>query len=368
MNPADVDAAALAAAWEDFCTTLREAGRTILRPEAPQSSEVYADGFLHLTQLLSLGIDFFVANADGDFPQFNAVITPTRKWALDNPDSLYDRAPVTGTNTYRIAGQRGSTRLMLFDVNEGMTGSTRTRRQRGHLTSRDLEIEDDGTFEIIVSADEQDGNWLPLDRSMTPFDFGLIIRQYFADEANETPATYTIECVDGPKAPSRRSPAHVARGLHEAAGFVRDSVDYWAMVGDELAKAPNQLLDADPQSTVHAGANPDNAYRGGMWRLQADEALVIDIRPAPKADFWNFYICNYWWEDIDDRHHRMNVNSSNANLEADGSLRIVISEKDLGYRNHLETAGNREGMMLLRMTFPEAAPSIECTVVSTNGR
>ena len=367
MTSPTAEQTALAAAWIDFCDVLREAGETILRAEAPQQPDVCANGFLHLTQLLSLGIDFFCSNASGEFPEFDAVVTPRRTWALDNPDSVYHRAPLSGDHSYRITGQRGTSRLLLFDVNEGITGSGRTRRQHGHLTSDDMQIEEDGTFEIIISSERPPkGNWLPLDRVLSPFDFGLIVRQYFADRDREIPATYSIECLDGPDVPGPTSPDHVGRGLHETARFVRDSVAYWAWVTDELAKAPNQLLDADPQSSAHSGANPDNAYRGGMYQLDEGEALVIKVQPAPDAAFWNFYISDYWWININQRHHRMNINSSSATLEADGSLLLVVSDRDHGFGNHVDTGGSRQGVMLLRMTYPRSAPSIECSVRSAD--
>jgi hypothetical protein len=353
MTTADDDARAVAGAWDEFCDTLREAGRTVLersapppggpRSGAPGTAPPSADGYHHLTQLLSLGIDLFLARADADFPELTTVIDPTRKWALDNPVSHYDRAPIAGDGTYRVTGHRGTSRLLLFDVNAGMTGTRRTRRQLAHLTSEDLEVAPDGTFELVLGGEPRDGNWLPLDADLTPFDFGLIIRQYFVDREHEVPATYSIERIDGPDRPSPRRPEDVARGLREAAAFVRDSVEYWASVTDALAQAPNQLLPAKATSSIHSGANPDNAYYGGYWSLAADEALVIDVEPAPRAEFWNFYISDAWWVTPDERHHRSNIDSSTAEVASDGSLRLVLAEGHLGVANQVEGSAGSGG-------------------------
>ena len=45
------------------------------------------------------------------------------------------------------------------------------------MSAEELEIEPDGTFEILVSAEQQRGNWLPLHPDATQ----IVIRQYFYD-------------------------------------------------------------------------------------------------------------------------------------------------------------------------------------------
>ena len=121
-------------------------------------------------------------NADPDQPELTRVVTPTRAWALDNPDSRYDRAPVSGDRTYRITGH-GSAALVLFDVNTGMLGSRTRARRQATSPAVTWRSRMDGSFEITIGGEEREGNWLVLGPDTTPFDFGLVIRQYFADPA-----------------------------------------------------------------------------------------------------------------------------------------------------------------------------------------
>jgi hypothetical protein len=354
----------LAAAWDEFCDTLRAAGSSVLGQKAPSSEATRADGFAHLAQLLTLGLDFFVLNADADFPEFTRVITPTRKWALDNPDSQYDRAPVRSDNTYRISGNAGSAALMLFDINTGMLGSqTKARRQAAHLTSRDIDIEPDGTFEVIVGGEARRRNWLELEEGLSPSDFGLVLRQYFADRSTEKPATYSIERVGPALVRGPRSAADVQSGLRQSAAFARDMIEYWARVGSDFEATPNQLISQRGSRVDGTGANPDNAYWWGLWRLAPDQALVIECDPMPGAEFWNFYASNIWWEDLDERSHRMTVNSSNARPEDDGTLKLVLAERDPGFGNWLQTTGFTEGIMLMRTTFPTASFSVRSEII-----
>jgi hypothetical protein len=352
----------LATAWDTFCAALRSAGAFVLG----QDGSARADGLAHVSQLLSLGLDFFVLNADPEVPEFTQVVTPTRKWALDNPDSLYHRAPVSGQASYRINGHIGSAALLLFDINRGILGSkTRPRYQGGHLTSRELQIDEDGRFEITVCSEKRDGNWLELDPDISPYDFGLVVRQYFTDPSNQAPATLQIERLGEPRASGLRHPDTVATGLRETASFVVDMLQYWASIATDLKSAPNQLLSQLGSRVDGTGANPDNAYFWGFWRLQPGQTLVIRADPAPSADLWNFYVSNVWWEDIDERSFPMKVNSHGATLDEQGGLTMVLGDHDPGYGNFVSTAGNPEGIMLLRLTFPSVIPSLTCSVVET---
>jgi hypothetical protein len=151
--------------------------------------------------------------------------------------------------------------------------------------------------------------------------------------------------------------------LREAATFARDMVQYWAAVGNDLESTPNQLVSQTGSRVDGTGANPDNSYLWGLWRLQPGEALVIDVDPLPDAEFWNFYASNIWWEDLEERSRPMKVNSANAKSEDDGSLKIVLAATDPGYGNWVQTTGYPEGIMLLRATFQRSPFTVRSAVV-----
>ena len=62
----------------------------------------------------------------------------------------------------------------------------------GHIELDQLDIDADGRFEILISATEQAGNWLP----MTLETDNMLVRQTFHDRRLETPASLTIECLN----------------------------------------------------------------------------------------------------------------------------------------------------------------------------
>ena len=81
--------------------------------------------------------------------------------------------------------------------------------------------------------------------------------------------------------------------------------------------------------------------------------LVVELDRVPACRAWSLQVCNYWMESLDYRYHRTNVNDSTAEVEPDGSVRIVVSDVDPGHPNWITTAGHRNGVILFRLTGAE---------------
>src|SRR6185369_11327106 len=68
----------------------------------------------------------------------------------------YLRATLRGGETYRLSGNRGTARYVGLQTMDGITSTT-------NFLVDELEVDDDGDFEAIVSADEHEGNWLKVE-------------------------------------------------------------------------------------------------------------------------------------------------------------------------------------------------------------
>ena len=81
-----------------------------------------------------------------------------------------------------------------------------------------MHVEADGSFEVIVSKDKQEGNWLPLaeDSSM------LLVRQTFLDRTSEEPAKVQIETLDGPATPPLAETQNIAAALTRSTTLCRE--------------------------------------------------------------------------------------------------------------------------------------------------
>src|SRR3989337_289019 len=83
-------------AWDDFCETLRRAGRFVLGEGVPDAPRDRAEGFRSLTRLLAAGIVTCIEHADPDEPSFGRMVDYTMRRGLDCPDCLYLYASVRG--------------------------------------------------------------------------------------------------------------------------------------------------------------------------------------------------------------------------------------------------------------------------------
>ena len=104
------------------------------------------------------------ALTDLDHPRFIRATDWSAKSGLDNPDNNYYFARIRDDEDYVIRGQRGSSRNLIFQLVVGQPGvrDAGSSTNVSVLNAWDMQIEDDGTFEILVSRENPgDGrNWL----------------------------------------------------------------------------------------------------------------------------------------------------------------------------------------------------------------
>lgn len=348
-------------AWEAFCDALKRAGQQIQRPEAPADALDRAEGYRYLTRLLRIALEMHVESADRDFPSFYQPSHETAKIGADNPDNLYLRAELNGEHDYRITGARGTVDYLGFGTQAGGYEKDGRNEPTGYLDSRQLQVDADGRFEIILSATKQPGNWLPMSKDTRT----VIVRQTFLDRQAERPATVTIERVNADAAPQPLDPQALTQGLASAAGFVEGTARLFADWAESYQSAPNQLPPANQALCQAVGGDPNIFYYHGYFELADDEALVIDVARIPECQTWNLQVNNYWMESLDYRYHRIHVNKHNAVPNADGSVRIVLAHTDPGMPNWLTTAGHHKGTLCFRWVGAKEHVHPQVTVVKT---
>jgi hypothetical protein len=184
-NPND---ARLKADWEDFCDQLKAAGDLVFRDSTPAHDIDRAKGFRLLARNIALALQFQMENNDPDFPELLHYFDPLRKQGGDNTDALYVGAPINGEHSYKISGHRGSARYFAVTVLED--GATPWGGAVvGSLIDRDIVVDADGNFEIVLSPKQAEGNWI----RTTPGTWRVTVRQFFADWQNEQPMMARID-------------------------------------------------------------------------------------------------------------------------------------------------------------------------------
>ena len=347
-----------AAAWDSFCEGLKAAGKTILRPETPATELDRAEGLRYLSRLTRVSLEMMLECADPDFPVFYQASNTTIKIGADNPDNIYFNATVQGDREYRLRGTRGTVPFLSFATKANRYAIDGTMASTGELDAAQLEVDDDGSFEIIASQTPHKGNWLPMaaDSSM------LLVRNTFLDRAHEVAATMTIERIGAPPKPDALSADKLVRSLESAAGFVRGTAHMFANWSERFQTKPNSLDHLDQEICTRAGGDPNIYYLHGYWEIQKDQALVIDVTP-PDCELWNFQLNNYWMESLDYRYARICVNKHTVHLSTDGSMRIVLAHENRGFHNWLDLDSHLSGTMLLRWTGALAHPVPVCRLL-----
>lgn len=346
--------------WEDFCDSLKAAGAVVLAETTPQDPFERAEGYRYLTRLTRAALETFVEASDSSAPEFQRTTGETVKMGMDSPDNVYLNAPVNGGFRYRISGSRGIVHYLGFGTQSGNYGSTGSLDTTGYLEAGDMVIEDDGSFEIVVSSERPDDapNWLP----MAPETRMVQIRQTRLDHARERIAEVRIRRIDGPNQPRPLDPARFDRMLQGAAGFVSGCANLFNDWSASFRAHTNELPRFPHEKAFAAGGDPNIAYYHSHWKLAPDEALVVELAP-PECDFWNFQLANHWLESLDYRYHKIHVNKHTAVYREDGTVQIVVAHEDPGHENWLDPCGHGEGTMCARWIRAKEHPDPQARVV-----
>ncbi len=338
--------------WSRFCDALKEAGEVILAPEQPSDPLTRAEGFRYLSRLTRAALQTFVEHNDPRAPVLQRVVHETAKMGADNPDNVYLNAAVSGAYEYRIRGARGTVRFLSFATQIGHYGRGNGMPPTGALDSSELVLDEDGRFEIFLSTKRppQARNFLP----MTEQTGTLIVRQTRL-RTDEKLAELSIMREGGDRTPAPLTLAALDDGLQSSALLVNGAARLFSTWAQMFQAHVNRLPRFDQEISNRFGGLADIAYYHSYWRLAPDEALVIDATP-PRCDHWNFQLNNHWMESLDYRFHKIHFNSASAAARSDGSVRIVVAQRDPGVDNWLETAGHEFGTMCFRWVRPVGEP------------
>jgi hypothetical protein len=332
-------------AWNHLLDTLKRTGDVVLGDSVPDGAVDRASGFRHLLVLLGVGIDELLRRGLDRVPAVKpSGMDAAYKWGMECPDCIYVGSALKGGMTYRLRGSRGTARYVGLQVMSGMASSF-------NALIDDFELGPDGEFEIVVSAERHEGNWIPLDEGATM----LVVRHFFYDWEHEVPVTMSIEPLSGPTDPGEGSSADpkavMARQVIALGDFLEENLKFF--LGFSNPEAPNTFL--PPLDGAAMGAAAENRPVIGSWKLGPDEALIIEVTP-PEGVYWSYSLGNVWWETIDYGNHQSSLNGFQAAVDDDGKVRVVVAHHDPGVSNWLDTAGHSEGPIILRCVRTDTAP------------
>jgi hypothetical protein len=348
-------------AWDEFCENLKVAGAALVYSGAPQDPAQQAEGIRYLSRLTRAGLEAFVEYSDPKFPVFRRMVHETIKMGADNPDNHYLNAQISGEYEYIIKGRRNTIHYFGLFTQNGSYGTTGNLTPCGVLEDGELQVNPDGTFEVVLSKMRRGENWLKIEDDTTL----LMVRQTYLDRQSETPVEMTIKAVGVTDKPGPVTPQQLVEGLNMTSLFVAGAPMLFTRWARSFQKHTNKLPLFDPKVSNEAGGDANIIYYHSHWKLGKDQVLVITARP-PDCDTWNFQLNNYWMESLDYRYYNICINSHSAKLNDDGTVTVVVAHDDPGHPNWIETAGHPEGTMCWRWYRPtsEVPEAIDTQMVN----
>ena len=301
-----------------------------------------ADGGRYITELAVKQIRRGVFS-DPDYPAFRPQYPEAAHTGLVNPDNLYEGTQIRPGVDYLLRGTRGTTADLVFQVFAGNPGVKGKLRDVGTLSLDAIEFDDEGNFEIHVGPTARDKNWIKTDDEAGL----LLIRWSYSDWASERAGRAEITRVgsEGEPSPSPEV-GDVARKIREAGAAVPDASEFWL---DFVSRIRLFVSDNDvmkPRETGNQGLEGQVSAMG-KFSLDEDEALIVSV-PNADARYQGLQLGNYWFDALEWANRQTSLSGGQSRLGSDGRYHYVISEKDPGVPNWLDTTGLPEGLFFLR--------------------
>lgn len=403
--------AALQSAWEDMLAGLERAKAALESPElfAPPVTDLgLAEGYRYL-----LGSAFGAIERsfmeDPRFPYFRRAIQPMDKATIDNADALYLSAAIDGTQTYRVTGRvadhahwSGGGRsdgpqapsYVIFENHSSYAGDSGELTELGPggrvvtavLDTSTLEVGTDGTFEILLAPERpagHTGNFMATgkgegeERVLAAY---LIVRMLYGDWDNEVAPDLHISYLgEGGARPAALSVEDAAARMRRVGDLVANQVAFWNVFydqilethgdrnGDGLSFMPrNAMNDPAGANLATGGGQVTNYYSGGVFDLDEDQTLLIEVSVPVEPAYAGFHLANFWGESLDYANHVSSLSHRQAETDADGVTRYVVCGTDLGVPNWLDCAGHPAGFLTMRWTYlsaPEQLPTVAVSLV-----
>jgi hypothetical protein len=347
--------------WDALVDSLRSLPSQMLAklPEAerrdPQVQQEVAK--LALEALTSSTLD--TLGGDGDYPVFLPTIGQVLNVGQPNADTVYRMARITPGGTYRLRGLRGSVRIFKVgqvgpNMGEGGTQSTQVGAIQNYGDFNALRVDRDGRFDVLLSPERPagyTGDWWPLD----PHANRLLLRMVGSDWKKEQTPTVAIERIDVPANRPRPSAATLEQRLQRlpqaTSAIALLFVDHVEQLRRQGYVNKLKVLDVSQQ-----GGLTGQFYYEGDYDLADDEALIVEAKVPAKCRYWSAILTNELYETTDWYNNHSSLNDAQARVDRDGVLRIVVSTRDPGVPNWLDTAGWRRGLIQGRWTDCDAHP------------
>ena len=343
----------LEAAYQNFITAQTDTLDFFKSQEFFDSSQNKAEAYRTLlwSMVGAIKID---ALHDRNHPRFIRSVDYASKSGLDNPDNTYFVTQLHDDGEYKITGTRGTTTGLVFQLFLGQpgVGTAGTSPNIDILYANDMVIDPQGSFEIIVSRDYpgEGLNWLELKEGAKT----LIVRHTHSDWSSEEIGSLNITSLKSDMQSDVLSEEVMAERLNAAATAIRDRNKSWIGLANTVwERAPRNIM-TPPRPTPGGLVGQYSAF--GTFELGDDEALILTSYPSG-ADYQGIQLGNRWFTSLDYETRLTTLTPAQSYQSEDGALHYVISHRDPGIQNWLDTESHSQGLIMMRWQGTSTAPA-----------
>jgi hypothetical protein len=285
-------------------------------------------------------------------------------WTSPGADFLYRKAFVHSDETYRIWGRRNSSYMMTLQIMGAYWNDAEADMK--HLGNYNIDefTSADGQFELFAGRAVTGKRSIPLEEGRR--NVVLMIREVFHDWEAEQPAELHIEVLGAEDSQTRLDEDEVIRRMEGSIRFMNYTVREFSH--EFIARAAqrvgyNAFVSSGLENThAHAGTNPIGLFLSMAYDISTDQVLVIEVRGL-EAPYWCLQLCDMWHQATDYIDHQTSLNGCQANVDADGVIRVVIAARDPGVSNWLDPLGLKFGGVDFRIWKAARVPDIKTYLI-----
>ncbi|TLF77395.1 DUF1214 domain-containing protein [Nocardia cyriacigeorgica] len=343
---------------QPFADAIAAAEKIITEAPHIRTEQDLVEGYDYLAGSIRAAIQMAWAY-ERDFPFFVQSTGPYTKMGLDNPDTLYFHSYLRPDAEYVVTGTRGTTRDLSFQVLNGDYSPVDVPDSTTAFDDRAIDIAADGSFEVRFGPGPAGRNYITL----APDSAMLVVREVFSDWSAEKPGTLRIRRADKAGAAPPPLTKDLMTKRYGVAGkmLVSRLQTFLAFPQWFYLNLPVNTM-TEPRSTP--GGLTTQFSSAGHYELADDEAMIITV-PKSDAPYQGFQLGSMWYLSLDYINHQTSLTADQAHVDPDGMIRLVVSERDPGLANWIETTGHARGYLqfrwqrLSRDMKPEDGPTVE---------